>query len=509
VKAIRWLVGWAGVALIAVAVWQIWAAGSGIEITNLGTSNPPLTVIAPKGGEPAARPLVLVGHGFAGSGIVMRGYGLALAHAGYVVVLPDFQGHGRNPNPLPRERGDTLLRDAETAVAAAAARGWGDGQRLAVVGHSMGSGVALQYGLAHPQTAATIAISPVGVEVTPELPRNLLLIAGAWEGNFVRNAERLLDQAGGAGGNPAAGTARAMRVVPGVEHVSILFSPPAQAHTRDWLDAVWGAQPAARPYTDRRMGWYGLGVLGTLLLAGALAPTERTTWRESDYLLGRVPERPRPRRSARHRLAALAGGALAATLGLWLAGSAGLELRTLLGLQVGGYVLVWFGVAGVLSLLLLWPQRAAGWPLPTGRELAGGLLVLALLWLGVGLLGQLVWLPWLLIPRRLILWPLGAALLLPWFLAVGESYTGPGGVRRLASRVGLWLVHSLLLIGAMGLALWLTPALGFLLIVLPLFPIMLGLHTLAGLRYGGRWAFALSGALFVSWLLLAVFPLQG
>jgi dienelactone hydrolase len=496
-------------ALVAVAVWQIWAAGSGLEFTNLGTSHPPVVVIAPQGADAAGRPLVLVGHGFTGSGALMRGYGLTLAHAGYVAVLPDYAGHGRNPNSLPGMRGDALLSDAEAAVAAAVTQGLGDGQRVAVLGHSMGSGVALQYGLAHPETAATIAISPVGAEVTPELPRNLLLLAGAWEGRFVRSAEHLLEMAGGAGGNPAAGTARAMHVVPGVEHVSILFSPAAQAQARDWLDAVWGTQPAARTYTDRRMAWYGLGVLGTLLLAGALAPAERTIWRESDYLLGRVPESQRPRRSLRRRLAALAGGALGATVGLWLAGRAGLDLTALLGLQVGGYVLVWFGVAGVSGLLLLWPRRATGWPLPTGRELAGGLLVFAALWLGVGLLGQWVWLPWLLIPRRLVLWPLGAVLLLPWLLAVGESYAGPGGLRRLPARAASWLIHSLLLVGAMFLALSLTPQLGFMVIILPLFPIVLALHTLAGLRYKGRWAFALSGALFVSWLLLAVFPLQG
>jgi hypothetical protein len=40
------------------------------------------------------------------------------------------------------------------------------------------------------------------------------------------------------------------------------------------------------------------------------------------------------------------------------------------------------------------------------------------------------------------------------------------------------------------------------------FPIVLLFHTIPNLPQKGYWAFALSGALFVSWMLLAVFPLQ-
>jgi hypothetical protein len=45
-------------------------------------------------------------------------------------------------------------------------------------------------------------------------------------------------------------------------------------------------------------------------------------------------------------------------------------------------------------------------------------------------------------------------------------------------------------------------------IILPLFPVVLGFHALATASHKGSWTFALSGALFTSWLLLAVFPLQ-
>jgi hypothetical protein len=141
-------------------------------------------------------------------------------------------------------------------------------------------------------------------------------------------------------------------------------------------------------YTDRRVRWYGLGLLGAFLVAAALGP---------------LVAAPSPATAAQRplwwRLAALAGGALGATLTLWIASKAGLRLRSLLGLLVGGYIVIWFGVAGLLSLLLLWRR-----PSPPSRiALLGGLMAFAALWLGVGLLGQLVWLPWLLIARRLLL----------------------------------------------------------------------------------------------------------
>jgi pimeloyl-ACP methyl ester carboxylesterase len=489
-KARRWGLGLAGLLLLLVSVWQNLAVTRGLTIIRQPSLSPPLTIIKSPQEEQQHRPLILIGHGFAGSELLMRGFALTLAHAGYTAVLWDFDGHGANPQPLPQEtQNDSLLTNAEIALAEAADHGFGDKDRVAILGHSMGSGVALSFGQQHPKTGATIAVSPVGQPVTPELPRNLLLMAGSLETPFVRNAEQRLAEAGGPDGDLAVGTARKLVIVPNVEHISILFSPTAHATARDWLDATFGVQPGARAYTDRRILWYGLGLLGVLLIASVLAPlvAEPKTITTSKQSLWR-------------RLSALLSAALGATLILWLTGQVGLNLRNLLGLLVGGYLMVWFGVAGLLALLLL-AQRP---PRPSGRSVLAGLLAFAALWLGVGLLGQLVWLPWLLIPRRLVLWPIGALLLLPWFLAVGEAAKGTNVVRK----VGWWLAHSAILAGSMFLALQLSPELGFLILILPLFPIILALHALVTGPYRGSWPFALSGALFTSWLLLAVFPLQ-
>jgi dienelactone hydrolase len=488
-KIRHWILTIVGLALLLFSYWQIGQAASGLSITIVRAPEPGLHVLSARGIPPRSRPLVLVAHGYSGSTVIMRGFAYTLAHAGYTVALWDFDGHGANPRPMPTgQRGDALLAKAEAVLDTAVMSGLGDPDRVAILGHSMGSGVALTFGQVHPETAATIAVSPVDQPVTPELPRNLLLMAGELEPAFLDNARERLAEAGGPGGEPAAGTARALVPIPGVEHISILFSPAAHTAARDWLDATFGPQPGARDYADRRVLWYGLGVLGALLLGAGLAP----------LVIGPLPELA-AQRTLWRRLAALAGGALGASLLLWLAGLAGLELRTLLGLQVGGYLMLWFALAGMLSLLILWVRPAR----PTWRALLGGLMTFALLWLGIGLLGQLVWLPWVLIPRRLILWPLGALLLFPWFLAAGETVRGA----RLG-RIGWWLAHSAIVAAALFLALRLSPDLGYLILILPLFPFILGLHALAAAPYRGAWPFAISGALFTAWLLLAVFPLQ-
>jgi pimeloyl-ACP methyl ester carboxylesterase len=484
-----------GVLFVLLSVWQIGAAARGLEVAAVESSLP-LTIVAPAGVMPGSRPLVLVGHGFAASGLVMRGFAFTLAHAGYVVVLWDFDGHGANPHPW---RSRPLIVNAETALAEVQARGWVAPGRVAILGHSMGSGVALEFGQAYPDTAATIAVSPVGQPVTPELPHNLLLLAGSLETPFVRNAERRLAEAGGSGGDPALGTARQLTVIRGVEHASILFAPAAHRAAAEWLDATFGPQPGARAYVDRRIAWYGLGLLGVLWAFSALAPPllDRLTGQQ-------LPER-RPARLWAWRLAALGMGALLATGVLWLAGVAGLGLSALGGIRIGGYLIAWFGLAGAFSLLLLW-QRPA-WP--SHRALLGGAAAFAALWLGVGLLAHLAWYPWLLIWERLRLWPLGALLLLPWFLSVGRLSGGEAPPKRtVVAQLGRWLAQSVALLAGLYLAIRLSPELGFLSMILPAFPAILGLHALAAGRLGEDWAFALSGALFTSWVLLALFPLQ-
>jgi hypothetical protein len=402
----------------------------------------------------------------------------------------DFQGHGANPNPLvSSSRSNNLLQDAESALVAAETTGLIDTQHTSIVGHSMGSGIALSYGMSHPETAATIAISPVDQTVTTDLPRNLLLMAGSLEPQFVSNAEKLLANAGGQGGDLTKGTARQLVIIPDVEHISILFSPKAHSTARSWLDGTFGTHTGASNYIDRRILWFGLGILGFILLANA-----------SINMISPASQIKISLRPIWLKMLALFAGGIAATIILWLVSLSGVKLNQLLGLLVGGYLIIWFGVAGVISLLILRPQLSK----PTTRELIKGLVALAALWLGVGLLGNFVWLPWLLIPYRLLLWLPSSIILLPWFFTVGNASKEATA----ASQLGWWIFQTITILLCLYLAIMTNPALGFLFIILPLVPFIIGLHMLVISSKHGTWSYALSGAMFTSWLLLAVFPLQ-
>ncbi len=479
-----------GLLLVILAVWQIYMAQAGLDVISLHSQNPPVTVIAPSEAVPGSRPTILIAHGFAGSAVLMRGFALTLAHAGYTTVSWDFEGHGANPNPLElSSESANLLKDAESALELAKTTGLVDSQHIAILGHSMGSGVAVNYGTVHPDTYATIAVSPVSQSVSNSLPHNLLLMAGSLEPEFAVSAQELLAQAGGEGGSLTAGTARKLVIIPSVEHISILFSPAAHSTSRDWLDGTFGVQPGAASYTDLRMLWLIVGIVGTILICSALL--------RLIPVINGVINKASP---LWLRLIALLGGSLLATLILWLVSLAGIKVGQLFGILVGGYLLIWFALAGVISLIILRPRIS----MPMRNEWIKAAITFAALWLGVGLLGNYVWLPWLLIPERLRLWIPGAIILIPWFLAVGESarQAKPLGM------LGWWLFQTVAVIAGFYLAIRINPDLGFIFIILPLIPIMFGLHILMITPRHGSWAYAIPGAMFTAWLLLAVFPLQ-
>jgi pimeloyl-ACP methyl ester carboxylesterase len=490
VRRVNWIIGAAGLMLVIVSILQIRTASQGLEITRVIKTDPPITIIAPLSARGESRPLVLIGHGFAGSGILMRGFSFTLAHAGYVVISWDFDGHASNPQPFPNMFGsEALIENVENALSIADARGLVSNDRVAILGHSMGSGVALSFSQKRTETAATIAISPVLHSVSPTFPRNLLFMTGSLEESFIRNAERLLSEAGGPGGDHSTHTARDLRIIQGVEHISILFSPVSHMTAREWLDATFGRQPNAVTYTDRRMLWYGLGLIGVVLTTLAISP----------IVIDNSVTEVLPLRPLWIRLFAPVGGALGATLILWVLGKFGLELRNLLGVLVGGYLIIWYGLAGLFSLVLLRMKPLV----PSRRALSGGLLASAALWLGVGLLGHYVWLPWLLIPRRLLLVPVSVLIVLPWFLAIGEALHGEGFLVRLCG----WFWHSVVFAAGIVLAQRLIPELSFLLLIMPLVPVIIGVVELVTARLRGSWPFAISGALYMSWMILAVLPI--
>jgi pimeloyl-ACP methyl ester carboxylesterase len=478
-----------GIVLVSVSIWQIINAQKGLKVVNIHTANPPVTIISPSDNLSVLHPTVLIAHGLAGSEELMRGFALTLAHAGYTTISWDFEGHGSNPNPFVLGSDSTdLLHNAEAALHEAESTGVINPQHVAILGHSMGSGVALLYGVSHAETQATIAISPTKQPVSPELPHNLLLMAGSLEQQFVANAQGLLAMAGGTNADFGNGAARDLEVIQNVEHISILFSPTAQTNARLWLDGVFGQQPGAEDYTDRRILWFGIGILGFILLSNAI--------------LNSFAVNPTPAvRSVPLwlKLSGIIGGGILATILLYLVSLLGVNVSQLLGFLVGGYILIWFALAGITSLIILRPRIST----PTGKALLKGMVGFSALWLGVGIVGNYVWLPWLLIPARLWLWIPGAVILLPWFLSVGEAAKSAKAI----GQIGWYLVQVITVLGSLTLALKVNPELGFLMLILPIFPIMLGLNMLVISPKHGSWAYAIPGAMFTSWLVLSAFPL--
>lgn len=170
--------------LIVLSWWGVAVARSGLVVRSLNRDGVPLLYVAPQNTEKV--PGVLVAHGYAGSKQLMLGYAQVLAHSGYAVMLWDFSGHAANAAPLGRL---SLQQDLDVAYAALNEQPEVDPARLALLGHSIGSGAVMSAGIRDvDRFAATVAISPTGAQVTPSAPRNLLLQAGSWEGGFIKNA---------------------------------------------------------------------------------------------------------------------------------------------------------------------------------------------------------------------------------------------------------------------------------------------------------------------------------
>jgi hypothetical protein len=174
------------------------------------------------------------------------------------------------------------------------------------------------------------------------------------------------------------------------------------------------------------------------------------------------------------------------------------EIQNLGGLQVGGAVGIWFFVAGTVWLAVLFRL-----PRPTGRTIGVGVVLFFLFWIAFGAMAQVVWLQWWLIPLRFRLWPLLSLACLPWFLASGIAQQGVGVIERVA----WWLWQSLALVGGFILVYQLVPELGFIFLLLPLFPPLMAIFTFTAASLNQVWSYALGSALFFGWMIAAAFPL--
>ncbi len=442
-----------------------------------------MQVVAPQQSGP--HPGVLIAHGFSGSKQLMLGYAHVLAHNGYSTLLWDLPGHGANAQPFVY---DNLQHSFDVALAALQQQPEVDLDRLAAVGHSMGGGVVLNGGIEHGDALdAIVAISSTDAPVTPELPKNLNLQLGAWESYLLKYAQQLLIQAGGANSNLSEGKGRLLQVIPAVEHATILFSGVSHQATLDWLNQTFD-RATVNPYKDRRMAWYGLHLLGWILIAAILLPPQKA--------IASSLQCPQLRAGI-----GLLLSSVVAVLSLKVI-SLQTPIDSIGGLLIGGALGVWMALAGLTWLGIMIGRSLPIVPQPTHSEIRTGIIGFVILWMGLGGISQWVWLPWFLVPSRLLLWLAITVACVPWFLASGFAQEQG----RLWQRLGWWLGQSLALILGLAATIMLLPSLGFLGIMLPVFPVLIAIFSLIAAK-ASAWGYCFACAPIFSWLIVTPFPL--
>jgi len=525
----RLAVALAATALIVVSLLKLEAASDGVRIERRQVGAIPVTVFdaRPASGG-AARPVVVVAHGFAGSQQLMLPFALTLARNGYLVLTFDFPGHGRNRVPMAGGMVDFAASTRALLAAldevAQAARTWpgGDG-RLVLLGHSMASDIVIRRAMADEAVQATVALSAYSPLVTATSPRNLLIIDGAWEPSML-HAEglRIVGLAlGGAEavdeartyGDFTAGTARRFVLADGVEHISILYSHEALREALGWFDrgvvsspspasapevaaaAAPAATAAGRRFIDARGQWMALLYLGLVALAWPLAALLPRA------VPAQVPARQAPLGWRGFWPIALLPAILTPLL-LWQVPGGFLPIL------LGDYLMLHFALYGLLGAAGLWLARQRGSPFEGVRPLALAFAAIAAAVYGVFAIG----LP---LDRYVTSFaPVGirGALLvavfcgaLPYFLADEWLVRGASEVR------GAYAFTKLLFLLSLAFAIALNPErLFFLAIVVPAILVAFVIYGLFSRwvfrSIGHPWAAAIANAAAFAWLIAVTFP---
>jgi dienelactone hydrolase len=469
-------------------------ADDGLSRTSTVVDGVPLTVVRSAAADSEPRPGAVVAHGFAGSARLMYAFGDTLARNGYVVVLPDFRGHGGSRQRLDI---DVLPADLDTAARFLRAQPGVDPGAIVLIGHSMGAGAVTRYAASHADIAATVAISLPSADDLPaaaDRPRNLLLLYGGNEfPAFPAAARHALAAPDPTGtytlgrtyGDPARGTARRADEVAGVEHISILFADDTHRATLAWVNSVVRPAASAGPVAPRaRLDAAGLILLGLLV---GFYPVAALLFRG-------------PRAAGGLNWDVLGPGVGTTLFGALVVGAVAPD--SFLGLAVGGYSTAVF--AGFAAGGLAWGWRrglpALGWP--GGRTLVAGVLLTAYAAATVAVPSHLGFTDNAPIPQR---W---------WLLAVAG--VGAAGVFLAAELLGGRTArgHALVLaVATLALTALTMTGLGpaFTLLVLPL---LVALFVIQGgfaailRRFGApAWVAAAVGAALLAWPVASTMPL--
>src|SRR5208337_3333626 len=214
-------------------------------------------------------PAVVLIHGFMADRKLMSVLARRLAENGYAVLAIDVNGHGENSNPFGGGVGDagSLREDVKQAVDYLRSNPFVDGSRIVVMGHSMGAGAVMISG---------------GWQLGPQRPKNALFIYAERDPDMIQDASPALAahvaevaqiELGKTYGEFAQGSAVEAIRVPGVDHVTIVYSAAAATTIVRWLDSTFGiTRTGSIEVADARLGATGLALLVFVI---ALVPMGR------------------------------------------------------------------------------------------------------------------------------------------------------------------------------------------------------------------------------------------
>jgi dienelactone hydrolase len=458
----------------------------------------------PRGARP---PGVVLMHGFASDRLGMSSLARRLATSGYAVLTFDASGHGENRTPYRRSfaRADSFESDYASAVAFLRESPLVDGERIAVMGHSMGAGASLDYATRDAGLDAAVMISGGWSAFGPWTPRNtLFLYAGGDPPMIAQRARELAARLAGVDavevghtyGDALQGSAVRVAEVPGADHATIIWSREAAAEIVRWLDAAFGRaprEPEIPPEPRLRAVLIALLAL-PFVLAGLGAVIAQV-----------VPAVGTPK--SRNPVTALAilAAALLFTMPLLAADTP----ASFLSVEVGDVVASHFALAGVA--LLVWLAARGQTDLALFREplrlaLGAGLGALSVyvLMLPIGAVVHRMTLT----PERLLVLAAASAVVLPFTLAF-QLLLRHGAPRRATLTCALGRVLVLAMLG-IGVA---TGLLSFVvLLMLPALTLVFVLmEILASSLYAASRnlaAVALIDAMWLGFTIAAVMPIR-
>jgi dienelactone hydrolase len=451
----------------------------------------------PKGHRP---PVIVMAHGYSADRASMSGLARSLARAGYAVLSIDLRGHGANTHAF---EGD-LRDDFRAAVDYIVGSPYVDGSRLAVMGHSMGAGAALDFATVDSRPKAVIPLSGGWEANDAVVPANVLMIRGSSDPGQLKDHQDVLVKT-----LRAAGAKVTPHTVSGANHLTVLHDDDTVRSIVRFLDPVLGLHHDRAPgFDDPR---YATSLLYLAVVFALLASLGLAVGQAVPSPAGAAGD---PRRGPSWLAFALPAGALVLTAPLLTVGGFDLlplgagqpiVMHLVLASAVlwGGRALAQRGQLGGRTGALLaegtWmPLRAAVVP----GLVSGGVIVALLLPLAP-ILHRMV--P---TPSRALCWVVLAVAAVPFFAAF-ESLVrrGRGATATLAGIGGKVL---LLVVLGVGVALGLLPF-----VISLVFPVILLQYVMLEIFAGTAFArgrnpavIAVTEAVLVAYLVVTLSPIS-